>query len=243
MSETHEKKNQGPISKFCRQCGAKIQWDSRYCEACGAKLEGALTVPAAPSGSEVTQKCAKCGTELPPVGWWWYDGKHICQRCAEDIRGKILAPFGKEEKERGTKGIVSGMERVKAWLSQPLGSARREMKIKQTLASILSLSGVTITLFAVFLYMPQFSIWAVVGASALLGLYHPWWQPKKPKEPSLQELNELWHKMMKDYPPTPRFLAAGFGSWTHCSRCGRQAFDVYQDEPVCYDCKDRLDAQ
>jgi hypothetical protein len=107
----------------------------------------------------------------------------------------------------------------------------------RTLRSILSLLGLAVVDFGVFYCLPQYSIWAVVGTAALLALYHPWWQPKRAK--TMWELEV--ERLAKEYHPTPRFLAAGFGSWTRCSRCGRQAIDVYQDEPVCWECSDRFD--
>jgi len=109
---TQNERDMTKPTKFCRECGAKIPKDSRYCEECGRRLSIPITAPV--TQPEVTQKCPRCGTQLPPVGWWWYEGKHICQRCAEDIRREMLAPLGQEEKQQTeprTIGIVSEIER------------------------------------------------------------------------------------------------------------------------------------
>jgi predicted amidophosphoribosyltransferase len=107
-------------TKFCRQCGAKIAKDSGYCEECGTRLDVPVAPPIAPQ-SEVAQKCPQYGTVLPSVGWFWYDGKHICQRCAENIRREMPARFEQEDKKRQMERRTRSW---KDWLNQSVGGRK-----------------------------------------------------------------------------------------------------------------------
>ena len=40
----------------------------------------------------------------------------------------------------------------------------------------------------------------------------------------------------------PRFLRMGWGPWTRCTRCGKEATDLYRDEPICSQCLRELGA-
>jgi hypothetical protein len=67
------------------------------------------------------------------------------------------------------------------------GKLKLSLKLSRTLGSILSLCGIMVLMIFVYNYLPQFTMWAVIGSSALLALYHPWWQPKRNKRITMDE--------------------------------------------------------
>ena len=79
-------------------------------------------------------------------------------------------------------------------------------------------------------------MWAVVGASALLALYHPWWRGKKQELPRKEDEMRDTRQLRREAGYDPRFLRLGWGPWTRCTRCGKEATDLYQDEPICIQC-------
>jgi hypothetical protein len=80
--------------------------------------------------SEAAENCPRCGNELPPTGWYWYEGKHICQRCAEKIRREMLGPSEQEEKKRQKEGHVIQIPR----------RSRRTQLISTILVAIIAFS-------------------------------------------------------------------------------------------------------
>jgi hypothetical protein len=69
--------------------------------------------------------------------------------------------------------------------------ARKPVSIGQTATTnILSLLGLGTLLFVTFVYFPQYSLWAVVGSSALLALYHPWRRGRKQEGQRMEEIHD-----------------------------------------------------
>jgi hypothetical protein len=60
-------------------------------------------------------------------------------------------------------------------MQEPSASEKRKRRINIA-TSFVSLLGLAVIDFGVFLYLPQYSTWAVVGTAALLAIYHPWWR-------------------------------------------------------------------
>jgi hypothetical protein len=128
----------------------------------------------------------------------------------------------------------------------------------RTLGSILSLLGLAVVDFGVFYYLPQYSIWAVVGTAALLALYHPWWQPKRaktmweleverlakeyrpPKSKSWKEWlsqpigakKEATHPSQPEEPPKREAMPTKF-----CRKCGAK---ILRDSIFCEECGAKL---
>jgi hypothetical protein len=82
----------------------------------------------------------------------------------------------------------------------------------------------------VFMYLPQYSTWAVVGSAVLLSLYHPWWRPRidKSKHDRIF-MNGQWRMVKKD-------------SWRPvwvCESCNKAAIDQIETGQMlpCRNCR------
>jgi len=164
-------------------------------------------------------KCMECGATLPLIDSHalYRDGKRICQHCALSAQAKSprflpipVVPLAIPTQRPSYANAMS------------------------TVGSVVSLIGLAIVLFTVFRYMPQYTMWAVVGASALLALYHPWWKGGTPRSKC-----------------DGVFMGAGFGttgwatvkkdSWRplwFCESCGHAAIEQTKTGQMlpCRDC-------